>query len=52
MGKVLVVGSLEKQTLEYLNANAEVTVAPDNNPETIKALLREGMEAIILRGYT
>lgn len=51
MGKVLVVGSLEKQTLEYLNANAEVTVAPDNNPETIKALLRQGMEAIILRGY-
>ena len=51
MGKILVVGSLEKQTLEYLNANAEVTVAPDNDPETIKALLRQGMEAIILRGY-
>ncbi len=51
MGKILVVGSLEKETLEYLNANAEITIAPDNSPETIKALLRQGMEAIILRGY-
>jgi len=51
MGKILVVGSLEKETLEYLHANAEVTVAPDNNPQTIINILQQGMEGIILRGY-
>lgn len=52
MGKILVCGSLESETLEYLRANADVTVAPDNSKETVIGLLRQGMEAIILRGYT
>ncbi len=51
MGKVLVCGSLERETLEFLKANAEVTVAPDNSKETVISLLQQGMEAIILRGY-
>lgn len=51
MGKILVVGSLEQETLDFLRANAEVTVAPDNAQETIISLLQQGMEAIILRGY-
>lgn len=51
MGKILVCGSLESETLEYLRANADVTVAPDNSKETVIDLLRQGMEAIILRGY-
>lgn len=51
MGKILVVGSLEQQTLDFLKESADVTVAGDNNPETIKGLLSQRMEAIILRGY-
>lgn len=51
MGKILVCGSLENETMEYLNANAEVVVAPDLSKDAVTELIADGFEAVMLRGY-
>lgn len=51
MGKLLVCGSLEKETLEYLKANCEFVVAPDLSQKAVTELIADGFEAVMLRGY-
>lgn len=51
MEKVLVVGKMHPKALDYLYANADVTIAEDTSTEGIIGYLKQGMKGIILRGY-
>lgn len=51
MSKILVLGELEKETMEYLTANAEIVTSADNSKEAVMELIAQDMEAVILRGY-